>query len=57
LVVPSGEFCIIIGATIGGNVLVSPEARGGLVLRPAVSCAAADTATRPETEDEFKKRS
>ena len=28
LVVPSGEFCIIIGASIGGNVLVSPGAIG-----------------------------
>jgi hypothetical protein len=28
LVVPSGDFCIILGATIGGNVLVSPGAIG-----------------------------
>jgi len=28
LVVPSGDFCIIIGATVGGNVLVEPGAIG-----------------------------
>jgi hypothetical protein len=28
LVVPSGDFCIILGASIGGNVLVSPGAIG-----------------------------
>jgi hypothetical protein len=28
LVVPSGDFCIVIGATIGGNVLVTPGAIG-----------------------------
>src|SRR5437899_9435690 len=28
LVVASGDFCIILGATIGGNVLVSPGAIG-----------------------------
>ena len=28
LTVPSGDFCIIIGASIGGNVLVSPGAIG-----------------------------
>jgi hypothetical protein len=28
LVVPTGQFCIIIGATVGGNVLVEPGAIG-----------------------------
>jgi hypothetical protein len=28
LVVPTGKFCIILGATVGGNVLVMPDAIG-----------------------------